>query len=70
MFFLSRGRAEPAAAPDGAEAPASPYLEQLFAPFSAMAGMWNAWLQTAEVVSRERGLEGSKLLNRLCDPEL
>jgi hypothetical protein len=46
------------------------YLQQLFAPWTAMAGMWNAWLQTAEVVSRERGLESSKLLNRLWDPEL
>ena len=46
------------------------YLQQLFAPWTAMAGMWNSWLQTAEVVSRERGLESSKLLNRLWDPEL
>jgi hypothetical protein len=59
-----------ATAADATAAPASDYLEQLFAPWTAMAGMWNAWLQTAEVVSRERGLESSKLLNRLWDPEL
>jgi len=59
-----------AAATDAAGSPASHYLEQLFAPWTALAGMWNAWLQTAEVVSRERGVESSKLFNRLWDPEL
>src|SRR5262245_26311249 len=61
----------PEAAPaEEVSSPASAYLEQLFAPLNAMTGMWNAWLQTAEVVSRERGLESSKLFNRLWDPEL
>jgi Poly(R)-hydroxyalkanoic acid synthase subunit (PHA_synth_III_E) len=75
----SKEQAAPARAPaatpepgtaDRAASPASEYVEQLFAPFTAMAGMWNAWLQAAEVVSRERGLESSKLFNRLWDPEL
>src|SRR5262245_7248667 len=61
--------AEPAPA-DGTPSPASEYVQQLMAPWTAMAGMWNAWLQTAEVVSRERGVESTKLFNRLWDPEL
>jgi hypothetical protein len=54
----------------GTASPSSEYVQQLMAPWTAMAGMWNAWLQTAEVVSRERGVESTKLLNRLWDPEL
>src|SRR5215510_10295693 len=61
--------AEPAPA-DGTSSPSSEYLQQLMAPWTAMAGMWNAWLQTTEVVSRERGVESTKLFNRLWDPEL
>jgi len=59
-----------AAPSDAVGSPASQYVEQLFAPWTALAGMWNAWLQAAEVVSRERGAESSKLFNRLWDPEL
>jgi hypothetical protein len=55
---------------DGAASPASEYVQQLIAPWTAMTGMWNAWLQAAEVVSRERGLESTKVFNRLWDPEL
>jgi hypothetical protein len=45
------------------------YLQQLFAPWTAIAGMWTAWLQTTEVFSHERGLETTKLLTRFWDPE-
>src|SRR5262245_41409235 len=64
--------AAPAAEPAPADtsSPSSEYVQQLMAPWTAMAGMWNAWLQTAEVVSRERGVESTKLFNRLWDPEL
>jgi len=60
------------AAPGHASSPppfATDYLQQLFAPWTAMAGMWNAWLETSEVVARERGIESSKLLTRMWDPE-
>lgn len=63
----------PQQAPPGVASPSPPfandYVQQLFAPWTAMAGMWNAWLETSEVVARERGVESSKLLTRMWDPE-
>ena len=63
----------PQQGPPGTASPSPPfandYVQQLFAPWTAMAGMWNAWLETSEVVARERGVESSKLLTRMWDPE-
>ncbi len=66
------GSQAPPATPSEAHAAPSmlpDHLQALFAPWNAMANMWSAWAQTTDVLSRERGLEATKLMTRFWDPE-
>src|SRR6266567_3461486 len=45
------------------------YFQQIAGSWNAMTGLWKAWLEAAETLSSERGLEAGKSLVRLLDPE-
>jgi Poly(R)-hydroxyalkanoic acid synthase subunit (PHA_synth_III_E) len=59
--------------PNDSAGPASvtaSYMRQTLELWNAAIGMWNAWAQAADVVSRERGLAMGRSLGRLFAPEL
>jgi hypothetical protein len=54
-------------APTGA-ADVPPFMRQIAGPWEAMAGVWKAWLDAAESLSRERGAAAGKSLTRMFEP--
>ncbi len=55
--------------PSPTEFGTAPYFQQIAGSWNAMTGLWKAWLEAAEALSRERGVEAGKSLVRLFDPE-
>jgi hypothetical protein len=49
---------------------AARWLKQMTGSWQTMAAVWTAWLDAGAALSRERGVEISKSLIRLLDPQV
>jgi Poly(R)-hydroxyalkanoic acid synthase subunit (PHA_synth_III_E) len=59
---------------DGPDPRATPfagdaYFKHIAGSWIAVTGLWRAWLEAAQALSKERGVEAGKSLARLFDPE-